>query len=102
MTYYILLRNDRQSIIIICNWISIISADDAVDIDHLNIIISSSKEVDGIRYYLENDMIIGDKFGRLCAQKSDGTELVFYDATELHNARNCRDFLHYHCPRFRS
>lgn len=69
------------------NCISVSSADDAVNIDRLNIIEAASKEVDGIRYYLENDMIIGDTFGRLCVQKSDGTELVFYDATELHNAR---------------
>lgn len=63
-------------------------AEDAgIDSNDLKRIMSSSKQVNGTQYYLENDMIIGAEFGRLCVQNADGTESVFYDATELHNAR---------------
>lgn len=48
---------------------------------------SSSKQVNGVSYRLENDIIVGSDFGRLVMTSPDGSESVFYDATALHNGR---------------
>lgn len=63
-----------------------IGSEDDISLD-LEWLKSSQKEIDGVQYRLENDLLLGDKYSRLCVVKGDGTQYLLYDVTAAHNTQ---------------